>query len=241
MNSVRVILVLAVVMSAIAASSQTRPKAKLISEFGVMPCGHVHAWTDTFAEEIKNDSGSRAAILICLPTSRPEIAQRHRRQISSFLQNRGLNIDQFSFYKVKVSPDGEIRTQFWKLEVGAVLPFADAVLWNEEAPDTSRPFIFGYEDEINICPTFVPRGFAKLILDNPGSRGHIVIVAEKDGVIDKFWFAEQRIKELVLIQGIPRKRLRLYFEKGSDSTYAEFWFVPARKKLVLVEPLKRLK
>jgi hypothetical protein len=223
-------LLIILLTAAAGASSQDLPKRKLISEFGLLPCEHVHAQTDSFPEEIKEDPVSRAVILIYPPTVRPEQAQRHRRQISSFLQNRGLSADRFSFYKGGKSPDGEIRTEFWKLGPGAELPFTDAPPWPEEAPDTSRAFIFGYVYEINICQTFVPRAFARLILENPGSRGHVVIEVGKDAMINKFWFAEQWIKDLVESHGVPRKRLRLYFTKGKDATAAEFWFVPARKK-----------
>jgi hypothetical protein len=90
--------------------------------------------------------------------------------------------------------------------------------------------MFGYEDEIGICPTFVPKAFAKLIHENPGSRGHIVVRVGDDPTVDRFYFAERWIEELVEKQGVPRKRLRLFFGKGKGSTAAEFWFVPTRKK-----------
>ena len=110
------------------------------------------------------------------------------------------------------------------------LPVTEAALWNPEVPDTSRPFMFGYEDENGICPTFVPKAFAKLILNNPGSRGHIVVRVGDDPMINRNYFADWWIKELVEKQGIPRKRLRLFFAKGKGLTGAEFWFVPARNK-----------
>jgi hypothetical protein len=83
-------------------------------------------------------------------------------------------------------------------------------------------------DEVNECPTYVPKAFAKLILENPGSRGHIVVRNGKYPMIDRFGFANGFIKELVEEEGVPRKRLRLFFARG-ESTDAEFWFVPARK------------
>lgn len=211
------------------ASGQELPKSKLISEFGFLPCGHLHAQTDVFADEIQQDANSRAAILIYPPAEHPEQAQKRRKQISSFLQNRGLTSNRYSFYKAEKSPDGAIRAEFWKLGPGAEIPFAGAP-WDEKIPDTSRSFIFGYADEINICPTYVPKAFAKLILENPGSRGHIVVEVGNDAIVDKFWFAETWIKDLVESHGVPRKSLRLFFAKGKHMTTAEFWFVPPRKK-----------
>ena len=224
------VVLIAVLISTIGAISQTRPEANLINEFGPMPCGHIHAWTDASAEEIKKDPTSRLAILLYPPTTRPEQARIYRLQISRFLQLRGLDTDRYSFYKSEL-PETQIRTQFWKLQPGSEQPFADAVRWNEDPPDTSRPFVFGYEDEINICPTFVPRVYARLLRETPGSRGHVVINSGKDAMTDNFSFAEQVMKELVESEGVPRRRLRLFFTKADrNSTFAEFWFVPARKK-----------
>lgn len=176
------------------------------------------------------EPGSKAIILVYPPTHLPERADRRRKIISGFLQLRGLDQNRFSFYKAASSPDGEIRTQFWKVVEGTDISFKDAVLWVEEVPDVSRPFVFGYADEINICPTFVPRAFAKLILDNPGSIGRIVVEVGKDSVENRFAFAERYTDELVEMQRVPRKRLRLIFKKGKDGTSAEFWFVPNQKK-----------
>lgn len=212
--------------------SQDLPKPVLSTEFGMLPCEHIHAQTDGFAQEIKTDAGSRAVILINPPIEHPQEATRRRRlMVSSFLQLQGVDKTRFTFYKAGRSEDGEIRTQFWFLPAGAHLSMNDWVMWNEEPPDTSRAFRFGYEDEMNICPTFVPRAFAKLILENAGSRGHIVVEVGGYGIIDKFYFADQLIKELVEM-GVPRKRLRLFFTKGKpkDSTGAEFWFVPVKKQ-----------
>jgi hypothetical protein len=212
------------------ATGQVDPQPVLVDEFGRLPCEHIHALTDGFAQEIKTEVGSKAVILINPPNERPQQAESRRRMVSSFLQLQGLDVDRFSFYKAQPSPDGEIRTQFWKLPAGAYLPMNDWVMWNEEPPNTSRAFRFGFEDEMNICPSFIPRVYAKLILDNPGSKGHVVIKA--GGFINKFSFADHVINELVQTHGVPRKRLRLFFTKGkrNDSTGAEFWFVPTKKK-----------
>ncbi|MGE0656456.1 MAG: hypothetical protein AB7F88_13530 [Pyrinomonadaceae bacterium] len=90
--------------------------------------------------------------------------------------------------------------------------------------------MFGYEDEIGICPTFVPKNFARLILENPGSRGHIVVRIGEDPLVNRFYFAKEWINELVEKQGVPRKRLRLFFAKGEGLTGVEFWYVPKKKR-----------
>lgn len=212
------------------ADSQEPPKAVLVDEFGLITCGDLLARTDSLAAELKREPDAMAFIVIHPPTVRPELATRWLRRISSTLQLRGLEQDRFSMYKGGPSVDGEIRTQFWKMPNGAEPPFADGVLWTAETMDTSRAFIFGYEDEYGICPTFVPKALAKLILENPGSRGHIVVRVGDDPTVNRFYFAEAWIKELVEKQDVPRKRFRLFFAKGKGLTEAEFWFVPAKKE-----------
>ncbi len=161
--------------------------------------------------------------------------------ISTILQLRGVPTNRFSFFKGEWASEGEIRTQIWKIKPGAKPPVADSVPWNEPEPNLSLPFLYGNADEYGICPAFVPKAFAKLILDNPGALGHVVVIPGALGhvvvipgaaaSVNKFYFAEQWIHELVKEHGVPRKRLRLFFTKPRGGlTAAEFWFIPARKK-----------
>jgi hypothetical protein len=209
---------------------QEPPKPELVDEFGELPCEDLLGRTDALAAQLDREPGTRAAILI-RPT-KVNIKGVHRRlMIASTLRLRGVPDDRFAIYQGTPTAHGQIETQYWKLQTDATATFEGATLWAEEKPDVSSPFIFGYEDEIGICPTFVPKNFAKLILSNPGSRGHIVVRSGADsGYVNRFFFANQWTKELVEKQGIPRTRLRLFFAKGTALTEAEFWFVPDRKK-----------
>ena len=219
-----------VALTAASIKGQDSVQSVLVDDFGMIVCGDLQARTDAYAAELRNDLNSKAFILIYPPKIRPELANRRQKIISSTLRNRGIEPDRFSFYLAP--PNEEIRTQFWKVAVDAELPVPHAVLSSEAAVDTSRPFMFGYEDEHLVCPTFVPGVFAKLILENPGSRGHIVIREGYSAMLGKYYFAEEWINELVKKHGVPRKRLRLFFprERERSLTTAEFWFVPARKK-----------
>lgn len=202
----------------------------MVDEFGRVTCEDLIARTEVFAAHIMSEPREKALIVIHPPTIRPELAATRFLLISSTLQLRGLEQDRYAFYRGKPVSTDDIRTQFWKLPHGADPPFTETALWNPEVPDISRPFMFGYEDENGICPTFVPKAFAKLILEDSGSRGHIIVRVGDDPMIDRFYFADGWIKELVEKQGIPRKRLRLFFTKRKGLTGAEFWFVPAQKK-----------
>ena len=96
-------------------------------------------------------------------------------------------------------------------------------------PDECCGFLFGEEDDVGICPTFVPKAFAKLIMSNPGSHGRIIVREGRSGS-DKYSFAKAVIAELVDNQGLSRQRLRLSFAKSRGSvTRGEYWFVPGRR------------
>jgi hypothetical protein len=205
-----------------AAKSQDPPKPVLLDEFGALPCDDLLGRTDALLAELSREPSSEAVILIYKPNKHPELATSRRRLIWSTVKLRGLEPDRFSFYRRETSPDGDIRTQFWRVPLGADAPTAGFENWPDEKPDTSRPFVFGYVDEVNECPTYVPQAFAKLILENPGSRGHIVLRTSKsDPIVNRFGFADGFVKELVEQHGVPRKRLHLFFARG-EMTEAEF-------------------
>jgi hypothetical protein len=133
------------------------------------------------------------------------------------------------FHDSNTSADGEIKTQVWKVPKGALEPGHESTVWNEPPYDTSKRFLFGEEDDVGICPTFVPKAFAKLIMSNPGSHGRIIVREGRSGS-DKYSFAKAVIAELVDNQGLSRQRLRLSFAKSRGSvTRGEYWFVPGRR------------
>ena len=208
---------------------QSVPQPELIDEFGQMGCDEMLSRIDNFAVHLQHDPTSTAVITIYPPQIYPHLGGRRLRLISSTLQLRGIEEDRYTFRRNPNSPDGQIRTKLWKLPPGAVIPEDDLSVWNEEPPVTDRAHVFGYVDDIDICPSFVPKKFAKLILNNPESKGHVVVITSRDMMWDKYKLAETWISELAEKHGIPRKRLRLFFSKGSGAG-VEFWFVPQKKQ-----------
>ncbi|MGD9587718.1 MAG: hypothetical protein AB7Q37_08500 [Pyrinomonadaceae bacterium] len=224
------LLVALVCILAIYGKAQEVRKAVLFTEFGSLPCEHILGQTDAFATELQKQAETTAAIIIHRPKVQPTLAERRRRLISSTLQLRGIEKARISFFLVGQSEDGEIRTSYWRVPPGATAPINETRLWNEPEPDVSQSFMFGYEDEIDICPTYVPKAFAKIILENPGSIGRIIVKKGPDPMEYPSFFAARLIKDLVENHKVPRKRLRLIFRKGKEMTAAEFWFVPSKKK-----------
>lgn len=206
------------------------PNAVLITEFPWQPCEFVLSSSDAFAAELARDPTSRGAIVIYRPKHQPKRAELQRKMISGYLQRAGLDRDRFNFYSGGPSPDGEPRVEYWKQPAGAIPPVQSSVIWNEPGVDTSRKFLFGSVDVDDICPIFVPRAYARLILANPSSIGQIVIYDGEERFTNRFAFAEQWINPLVERYDLPRNRIRLIFRKGVK-TFAEFWYVPARKSM----------
>jgi hypothetical protein len=220
---------LSLVFLTLATIAQEAPKAVLVDEFGELPCEDILARTDYLASELQRDPTLAASIVISPPRERPSLAQGRRKLISSTLQLRGVSSDRYIFRKMPVSSDGKMATRFWKIPLGAEPPGDNSFIWKEVAPATDRPYIFGFVDDIDICPTFVSRAFAKLLLGNPGARGNIVVIDSKYATATKYKVADLWIKEFTESHGLPRNRLRLFFSMG-DEPGVEFWFVPAKKK-----------
>ena len=224
----RAILNVCVVVGLVSISfGQHVPRARLVDEFPLLiTCENLLARTDALAADIQRDPVSSALIFIADDGSISTRAHRTKRIIDSTLQLRGIDPERFRIFSVDGKPSGA----FWLAPPGSEIPIKNGVEFENDDFDTSKPFIFGSVDEIGICPTFVPKAFAKLLTVNPGSRGHVVIRTGDDPLVNKFAFAKEWINELVENQGVPRNRLRLFFARGKGLTSAEFWFVPARTR-----------
>ncbi len=206
-------------------AGQDVAKAVVVSEFGFVPCGHFLSQVDLFIHELKENRNDRAVAIIS-----PRSPNRHpfpwlRVTLSRF-ENAGME-DRLQLF---VGPQSiTINTQFWRIPPGASPPEIDGTLWTTSERDTTKPFIFGSEDENEICPTFVPRKLAELVADNPGSRVHFVVKRGDRHSIGTKGFSEYWIERLIEA-GIPRDRIRIFYSKSEHGlTYGEFWFVPAKK------------
>ena len=222
----------------VVAGAQETPKAELVDEFGALPCEFVLARVDALAHRMQVDPMAAIAIVIYRPVNNPNLVEGRRRLISSALQLRRTDRDRYRFFLIDKSPDGEIRTKIWSVPPGAIGPDDGSAPW-DPIPDISRQFMFGYVDETDICPTYVPSAFAKLLLDNPGSIGRVIVTTSPNPIVERFGFAQTFIDELVVRQGVPRKRLRLIFRTSKEETGAEFWFMPAKAPARVPASVKR--
>ena len=208
-------------------STQVPPKAVLVDEFGAVSCEDLLARTDNFDFELRRDPIAIGYVIIDPLDGQPRWPQIRRKLVSATLRLRGLDSDRFRFF-LGNSKGG--KTQFWLIPAGAQMPTEGFSEFDEGKSNIDRPVLIGSVDELNICPTFVPRTYANLLLNNPGSTGKIIVEYRKQSERDRWQFATDWIDEFVVRNSVPRNRLRLIFRRGGESLNAEFWFVPAKKK-----------
>lgn len=220
-------LALLILLSANAVRSQDE-KAVLIDEFGNAPCDELLARADNFMQAVNRDPNSRGVAVIYPKKGEFRSADHRRRWILARFEYNGIE-DRVAF--IKGPEQNEFKAEFWDIPAGAEEPNFQGERWVDPTLDLSKPFMFGYEDEIGECPMFVPRKFAGLINGNPGSRAHIVLRGGRMGDVGPTDFARQWVDTLTKQFNIPRNRIKVFYAKGDNNfTFAEFWFVPAKRR-----------
>ncbi|PYS90566.1 MAG: hypothetical protein DMF62_04460 [Acidobacteria bacterium] len=171
MNLPRIYLIAILLLAfGVGAPGQEPPKAVLVDEFGRIPCEDLLARLDVFVQGFGTFPNDQA-IVVTFPEDRDPTAKSRTKFVLSRFESAQIE-DRLKLYLGK--PNGSLETQFWRLPPGANFPNAEATQWYEPKLDLRKPFVFGYEDENQICPIFVPRKFGELIMNNPGSKAHFV-------------------------------------------------------------------
>jgi hypothetical protein len=209
-----------------------------IDQFGRLPCDDLNGRVWNLVSQIEKLPGSRALIFVHPDLTKPKIANAQLKYMLAQFEFEGLE----NRIEIKIGREMDgLLYEFWKIPDGANPPDLSGDTWLPPSRDVTKPFIFGYEDNIGECPTLVPRKFAELLLANRGSRVHIVIKAGRWEGGESKGFADGTIKTLVEKFKVERKRIRTFYvrqKKANSMTYAEYWFVPARHNQIKVKQLK---
>lgn len=211
------------VFAAIAvAAGQTSPNPILVDEFGEISCEELLGRTDAFFVELIQHPADTGLVSISSSSKWPD-AKKLRIRTNVYMR-------QFDKNRLRIVIDsdgvGDV-TQFWRIPPGAELPKFKEVL--AEPRDVSKPFLFGAADDLGVCPSFIPDDFVKLIKDNPGSYGKLVIHGDT-------WQARESLAGKFLSQltkaGLSINRVRFYYFHRPKRFFSEveFWFIPAKKK-----------
>ncbi len=203
--------------------AQKPPEAALLDEFGRVVCEDLSARTDSFYQGILANPGSRGFVVINPEIGKSKMAKVRRTLIFSRFQFRKAE-DRVSFIFGDEKPS--IGTAYWIIPAGATEPPIVGEKWIEPEHDLTKPFNFGYEDDLGICPTFVPRLYAELLNGNFESRGYLVVYGPTRN--DRQSFVNNWLETFQKDYLIPRKRFRIFYVKQGGLAGAEFWFVPKK-------------
>ena len=220
--------ILSIVLFVLGIRAQESPKPEQIDAFGRIGCDEMGARNQNFAVQISQTPGSRGLVIVHSSSGRRNPIYGQFRLILTNLSYSNAE-DRVDFLIMNDSP--ELRWEFWKIPDGAEPPVHSGEKWFPPKPNLTKPFIYDYEDEIGECSTFVPRKFAELLNSNPGAHANIVIKKGREKGLIIRGFANGWIDELTNKYDVDRKRIKIFYARGdSYLTYAEFWFVPARKR-----------
>lgn len=210
-------------------STQSPSRPEIVDTFGRPSCEEISARGNSFAQRILATEGSRG-LVITYPK------RNERRLATSWF--RGI-LTTFEYYNIEnridfmIGPDRDEGpvSEFWTIPPNESNPELKGEPWTFPPHDTSKPFLYGGDDDLGICPHFVTRTFAEFLRNHPGSRAHIVVrVNRRSTLRSHVGAADPWVEELTRTYHIARNRIRVFYAKSNDGSipYTEFWFVPAR-------------
>jgi len=205
--------------------AQDKPQAVMINKAVKANCEDLKIYTQSFAIEIYNEPQAQGIIVI-----RPEKKSLNQ----AIWHEKIFNYQTYKMERIKIiraAPQDDYRIEFWKAPAGADTPDFKAADWNNTQLDFSKPVLYGSEDELNICPTFIPDLYADLLKQNPNLRGRIVIYQSTESMrYSRQPQLDNWVKPLTETQKLPRNRFKLIFAKSKEGLdYVEYWIVPVKK------------
>lgn len=220
------ILLLTIALST-SAFGQAEPRK--FDEFGKIPCEDLLARADNFAIEMSANPQATAVVVVSSGSkSAAAVANQVWQYLTAQLDRSGIALDRVQFYRDprEKEPTGTL----WVVPAGARFPSEEFDAWSDgKVFDFSKPFEYGRADELDICSSFSPSPFAKILRENPEVVGKVIVRAERRTSAlqtGTYWI------DVFRNRGIPRSRLRLIIGKRSAPmmSYTEFWIVPAKKR-----------
>ena len=211
----------------ISAEAQKSPEAKLVDEFGPLPCGDLSARLGYFDHQLRQQPESAGYVIMF--GDRDDIRANMFREglIKGYFNKHGVVLNRLRFIPSDLG--NELRTQFWLVPVGSDPPVVRITEWSNKLAPNAKPFKFAWLNDFDdICPPVDEvRLFADLLKANPFARGNIVIRDTSRRAITKL--KRDTLKSLVEEHGILSKQLRFFpVQKMPDGMHQriEYWIVP---------------
>ena len=213
---------------AVSIFAQEQPKAELVDEFGKVTCEDLSARINNLQIQMSNNPDKTGFVVFKRGQNPVSKIHWYRKFLVSSFELRNISMNGL---KVVMDEFGDSAGgSFWLLPPGSVEPISHYSKLEDEKIDKTKPFVFDYEDELGICPTFVPRLYTDLLKENPKARGHIVV---SGGTADeRRWFVKSWLETFSKDFQMPANRFRIFYVKARSKGIAgaEFWFVPHKSK-----------
>jgi hypothetical protein len=205
----------------VGATGQERPRAVLIDEFGEIPCGDLLGRTDNFIAELMKYPRDTGYVTLPSSRKRPD-ATKHLIRANAYMRR----FDSNRFRIVIDSQPQNRLAQFWRVPQGADFQKLDEVA--DKPLDTSKPFIFGWADDLGVCPSFIPSDYVDFIKANPGSSGKMIV--RGNTWLGRKSLADDFLPNLLSERALSKDRLRISYVHRPRNyvTDIEFWFIPAK-------------
>ena len=210
-------------------SAQSPSKPEMVDTFGRPNCEEISARGTSFAQRILATEGSRGLMITYPKRNERRLATSWFRGILTTFEYYNLE-NRIEFVIGQERDDGPV-SEFWNVPPNASNPELQGEPWKFPPRDISKPFLYGGDDDLGICPHFEARTFAEFLRNHPGSRAHIVVRVDRRSIFRSHGgAADPWIEELTRTYHIARNRIRAYYVRSNDDSipYTEFWFVPAR-------------
>ncbi|MEP6705172.1 MAG: hypothetical protein ABJB34_10245 [Acidobacteriota bacterium] len=209
----------------VAILAQESPKAVLVDEFGNISCEDLLARNDYFLTQLSNNPQDVGYAIIYANGRNPKAFLRY---VEASLFTRQCDRSRIKIILVSNGNNGDVVGAFWRVPPGAPAPVYDRV--EVPGPDLAKSFIVGRTFTENVCPSFSPDLYAKLVLDNPGSLARVVISGPS--VRWRLSAAREELEMLRRYTKLPRNRIKFYFVHTNDDSNAtnEYWYIPRKKR-----------
>jgi hypothetical protein len=205
-----------------AAQAQEDPKAILVDEIEKVYCDEFLARIDNFFIQLNRYPEAKGYFVLSGANEFLERKLGYEMMFDGAISWRSFDASRVT--KIRSTETGNVHLQFWLVPTGADVPNFISQSWNFTLPLGSKPFLF-HSDMEQICssPTF-PQVMREYVSANPGMRVHVVIYANSSNGRRK-GVTESK----PALKGIPKDRIRYFFQRSSYDSYADYWLVPKRR------------
>lgn len=230
MNLPRIYLISILLLAfGVGTNGQEPPKAVLVDEYSVTPCGDFVGRLDVFLSEFRPNPASTGLIVISHSPEMRHSSMMLKSMMEAHFKWRGFDGSRIEI--ARIDADKQNR-QFWRLPPGAGRPKLERVIDGYQVSDVVRkPFMLTEETTFGTnCPEIDDQPiYAEFLKANPTARGNIVVRDSSETNARRR--AGRVLRTFRTKYGISRSRIRTFVAKlerpaNHDQSIVEYWYLP---------------